>query len=127
MEVNHIPPRSAWKDVIEPGFYIANRPHKKQKVNSGPAIRMDLGDHQKPYSSGSSLEAQAWPQWQRELINQGKLTEAMRMDIDDIRTRSPGKYDDHIKEVVESLKDNKNFQAMLAKRGWKVDEDALLV
>ncbi|NKY13332.1 RHS repeat protein [Streptomyces somaliensis DSM 40738] len=127
MEVNHIPPKSAWKDVIEPGFYIANRPHKKQKVNNGPAIRMDLDDHQKLYSSGSSLEAQAWQQWQRELINQGKLTEAMRMDIDDIKTRFPGKYDDHIKEMVESLKDNKNFQAMLAKRGWTVDEDALLV
>lgn len=126
MEVNHIPPKSAWKDVIEPGFYIANRPHKKQKVNNGPAIRMDLDDHQKLYSTGYSLESQAWQQWQRELINQGRLTEAMRMDIDDIKARFPGKYDDHIKDMVESLKENKNFQAMLTKRGWTVDEVALL-
>ncbi|MET7620646.1 RHS repeat-associated core domain-containing protein [Streptomyces sp. NPDC005408] len=126
MEVNHIPPKSAWKDIIEPGFYIANKPHKKQKVNNGPAVRMELADHQRLYSTGYSLESQAWQQWQRELVNQGRLTEAMRMDIDDIKARFPGKYDDHIKDMVESLKDNKNFQALLTKRGWTIDEAALL-
>lgn len=48
MEVNHIPPKAAWKQVIEPGFYIANKPHKKQKVNNGPAIRMERADHKTP-------------------------------------------------------------------------------
>ncbi|MFF7200028.1 DUF6531 domain-containing protein [Streptomyces sp. NPDC008141] len=126
MEVNHIPPKAAWKQVIEPGFYIANKPHKKQKVNNGPAIRMERADHKKLNSTDNDLVAQAWHQWQRELISQGRLTEAMRMDIDDIKHKFPGKYDDHIREMVESLKDNKNFQALLTKKGWTVDETELL-
>ncbi|MFE1952530.1 DUF6531 domain-containing protein [Streptomyces sp. NPDC059524] len=126
MEVNHIPAKSAYKDVIEPGFYIANRPHKKQKVNNGPAIRMERDHHEKLYSTGYSLESQAWQQYQRELINSGRITEAMRMDIDDIKRRFPGTYDQHIKDMVDSLKDNKPLQDMLKKRGWKIDEAALL-
>ncbi|MEU5979316.1 RHS repeat-associated core domain-containing protein, partial [Streptomyces sp. NPDC047315] len=126
MEVNHIPPKAAWKNVIEPGFYIANKPHKKQKVNNGPAIRMERADHKQLNSTGSDFVAQAWHQWQRELIADGRLTEAMRMDIDDIKHKFPGKYDDHIQEMVLSLKDNKNFQDMLTKRGWTVDEAELL-
>ncbi|GGW55896.1 hypothetical protein GCM10010503_36260 [Streptomyces lucensis JCM 4490] len=126
MEVNHIPAKSAYKDVIEPGFYFANKPHKKQKVNNGPAIRMERDDHEKLYSTGYSLESQAWQQYQRELINQGRITDAMRMDIDDIKRRFPGKYDQHIEEMVNSLKHNKPLQAMLTKRGWTIDENALL-
>ncbi|MEW2510465.1 RHS repeat-associated core domain-containing protein [Streptomyces sp. NPDC046870] len=126
MEVNHIPAKSAYKDVIEPGFYIANKPHKKQKVNNGPAIRMEQADHEKLYSTGYHLQAQAWQQYQRELINQGRITEAMRMDIDDIKRRFPGKYDRHIEEMVAGLKHNKPLQDMLTKRGWTIDESALL-
>ncbi|MFE4330025.1 DUF6531 domain-containing protein [Streptomyces sp. NPDC056831] len=126
MEVNHIPPKAAWKQVIEPGFYIANKPHKKQKVNNGPAIRMERADHKKLNSTDNDLVAQAWHQWQRELISQGRLTEAMRMDIDDIKHKFPGKYDDHIREMVGSLQDNKNLQALLTKKGWTIDEAKLL-
>ncbi|WP_329146853.1 DUF6531 domain-containing protein [Streptomyces niveus] len=126
MEINHVPPKAAWKDVIEPGFYIANKPHSSQEVNNGPAIRMERSDHKRLNSTGSSRFSTAWQTWQRELISQGKLTQAMRMDIDDIKRKFPGKYDDQIKEMVESLKDNKNFQAMLTKRGWTVNEAALL-
>ncbi|QIJ63460.1 RHS repeat-associated core domain-containing protein [Streptomyces sp. JB150] len=126
MEVNHIPPKAAWKDVIEPGFYIANKPHRKQKVNNGPAIRMEKADHAQLNSTGSSTTAANWHATQRALINQGRITEAMRMDIDDIKTKFPEKYDQHIKEMVESLKHNKPLQDMLAKRGWTIDEAALL-
>lgn len=126
MEVNHIPPKAAWKQVIEPGFYIANKPHKKQKVNNGPAIRMERADHKQLNSTDNDLVAQAWHQWQRELIGQGRITEAMRMDIDDIKRKFPGKYDDHIREMVGSLKDNKNLQALLTKKGWTIDETELL-
>ncbi|MFJ4921818.1 hypothetical protein [Streptomyces sp. NPDC088725] len=48
------------------------------------------------------------------------------MDIDDIKGRFPGKYDQHIEEMVNSLKHNKPLQAMLQKRGWAIDESALL-
>ncbi|MFF1398587.1 RHS repeat-associated core domain-containing protein [Streptomyces sp. NPDC058287] len=126
MEVNHIPAKSAYKDVIEPGFYFANKPHKKQKVNNGPAIRMERDHHEKLYSTGYSLESQAWQQYQRELINSGRITDAMRMDIDDIKRRFPGTYDQHIKDMVNGLKDNKPLQDMLTKRGWSIDEAALL-
>ncbi|MEV5381716.1 RHS repeat-associated core domain-containing protein [Streptomyces sp. NPDC052721] len=126
MEVNHIPPKDAWRNITDPGFYRAGKPHKKQKVNNGPAIRMEYDDHRDLYSTGSDLQAQAWRTWQRELVNQGRITEAMRMDIDDIKRRFPGKYDQHIEDMVNSLKDNKPFQEMLTKRGWTVDVNELL-
>ena len=126
MERNHIPPKAAWKDITDPGFYRAGKPHKKQKVNYGPAIRMELKDHEQLRSSGYDIQAQAWQTWQRELVSQGKLTEAMKMDIGDIKHKFPGKYDQHIEDMVASLKDNKPLQDMLAKRGWTINEAALL-
>ncbi|MGA5040206.1 RHS repeat-associated core domain-containing protein [Streptomyces capoamus] len=126
MEVNHIPPKDAWRTITDPGFYRAGKPHKKQKVNNGPAIRMEYDDHRDLYSTGSDLQAQAWRTWQRELVDKGRITEAMRMDIDDIKRRFPGKYDQHIEDMVNSLKDNKPFQDMLTKRGWTVDVNELL-
>ena len=126
MEVNHIPPKAAWKDVTNPGFYRAGKPHDEQEVRRGPAIRMERDDHLDLYSTGYSVQTQAWHLRQRELISQGRLTEAMRMDIVDIKSKFPGKYDQHIEEMVASLKHNKPLQAMLAKRGWSIDEAALL-
>ncbi|WP_327678448.1 DUF6531 domain-containing protein [Streptomyces sp. NBC_00467] len=126
MEVNHIPPKAAWKDVTNPGFYRAGKPHDEQEVRRGPAIRMERDDHLDLYSTGYSVQTQAWHLRQRELISQGHLTEAMRMDIVDIKSKFPGKYDQHIEEMVASLKYNKPLQAMLAKRGWSIDEAALL-
>ncbi|MFD3475889.1 hypothetical protein [Streptomyces sp. NPDC058695] len=107
MEVNHIPAKSAYKDVIEPGFYIANKPHKKQTVDNGPAIRMQRDHHEQLYSTGYSLQSQAWQQYQRELINSRRITDAMRMGVDDIKRRFPGTYDQHIKDMVASLDANK--------------------
>ncbi|MFF1732780.1 DUF6531 domain-containing protein [Streptomyces sp. NPDC058247] len=126
MEVNHIPPKTAWKNITDPGFYRAGKPHKKQQVRSGPSIRMEYDDHRSLYSTGSDLQTQAWHMWQRELVDKGHITEAMRMDIDDIKRRFPGKYDSHIEDMVNSLKDNKNLQDMLTKRGWSIDTAELL-
>lgn len=125
-EVNHIPPKAAWKDITDPGFYRAGKPHDEQEVRRGPAIRMDRDDHLQLYSTGFSHESQAWHQWQRELIGQGKITEAMRMDIDDIKTRFPDKYDQHIEDMVNSLQHNKSLQKMLTNHGWSIDTAALL-
>ncbi len=55
-------------------------------------------DHRALYSTGSSLESQAWRQWQRELIANGKVAEAMQMDYDDIERRFPGRYTAEIAE-----------------------------
>ncbi|MGW5679971.1 hypothetical protein ACWEV4_33695 [Streptomyces sp. NPDC003860] len=87
---------------------------------------MERADHKQLNGTGSDFVAQAWRQWQRELIGQVRLTEAMRMDIDDIKHKFPGKYDDHIRDMVLSLRNNKNFQDVLTKRGWTVDETELL-
>lgn len=47
------------------------------------------------------------------------------MDIAGIKPKSPGKYDAHIRETVESLKGNKNIQALLSqeavrRRPWGI-------
>ncbi|WP_373287619.1 RHS repeat-associated core domain-containing protein [Streptomyces purpureus] len=126
MEINHIPPKSAWKDITDPGFYRAGKPHDEQEVRRGPAIRMEYDHHRQLRSTGFDLQAQAWQMWQRELVSQGRVTEAMRMDIDDIKHKFPGTYDQHIEDMVASLKNNKPLQAMLNKRGWNIDGDALL-
>ncbi|WP_055552089.1 hypothetical protein [Streptomyces sp. NBRC 110028] len=126
MEINHIPPKAAWKDITDPGFYRAGIKHKYQEVRHGPAIRMEKAEHEKLRSSGFSREAQAWQMWQRDLIAQGKLTEAMKMGIDDIKLQFPGKYDKHIEDMVATLKDNKELQDMLANHGWSIDAAAPL-
>lgn len=51
---------------------------------------------------------------------------AIRMDVNDIKRRFPGKCDQHIEEMVNSLKHTKRLQAMLTKRGWTIDEHVLL-
>jgi hypothetical protein len=80
-QINHIPPHSTYKDLY-PGTTYAK----------GPAIRMEYADHRALYSTDRGYESQAWRQWQKELIAQGRVSEAMQMDYDDIERRFPGKY-----------------------------------
>ncbi|MEV6055851.1 hypothetical protein [Streptomyces sp. NPDC052107] len=49
----------------------------------------------------------------------------MKMDIDEIRELYGDKYDTYIKDMVDSLKNNKKFQAMLTKKGWTINYDIL--
>jgi hypothetical protein len=49
----------------------------------------------------------------------------MKMDIDEVRAKYGDKYDKHIEDMVESLKNNRKFQAMLERRGWTIDYDIL--
>jgi hypothetical protein len=82
-------------------------PAKKCYVNApissadGPAIQMDPADHAKTASYGNSPDARKYRAIQQELLNQGKLEEAIQMDIDDIRSKFGSKYDDAIHEMVE--------------------------
>jgi hypothetical protein len=50
--------------------------------------------------------------WQRELISEGQIDEAMQMDINDVRTRFGTKYDAAITEMIDSLPDNVQYQAL---------------
>ena len=101
-EINHIPAKWSLKGSGVSAY-------------SGPAIRMDTADHRVLNSTGSSNAAKAWRWKQRALVRAGRMEEAMFMDINDIRGRFGTKYDDQIKEMLKSLKDNKAYQRYKAK------------
>ncbi|WP_256657133.1 MULTISPECIES: hemagglutinin repeat-containing protein [unclassified Pseudomonas] len=67
----------------------------------GPAIKMDPKDHADTASHGRSKEADAYRAKQEELLGQGKLKEAIQMDVDDIRGKFGNKYDDAIKQMLD--------------------------
>ncbi|MFF8790330.1 putative T7SS-secreted protein [Streptomyces sp. NPDC015125] len=114
-EINHIPAKSAYKHLTDP----------RLTEHMGPAIRMERPDHRDVSSTGSSREAKAWQAQQRSLIDQGRIDEAIKMDIDDIRSRFDSKYDQHIQDMIQSLPDNKGFQNFLNQNGWTINYDLL--
>ena len=69
-----------------------------------PASWMDTADHRKTASWGSSKAAEAYRQQQKNLIDQGRLREAIQMDIDDIRSKFGNKYDSNIQEMLDSFR-----------------------
>ena len=70
-------------------------------TGSGPGIRMLPEDHKQTKSWGFSKKAQEYQQKQKDLIAQGKFKEAQRMDIEDVQSKFPKKYDIAIKEMEE--------------------------
>jgi hypothetical protein len=60
----------------------------------GPAVWMERADHRQTASWGSSREARLYRSQQRDLIEQGRVREAVQMDIDDIRAKFGSKYDE---------------------------------
>jgi RHS repeat-associated protein len=112
-EINHIPAKAAYA-------------HLSLTDHMGPAIRMERRDHRLVSSTDSrGYSATPWRNAQRDLIDQGKFDEAMKMDIDDIRARFGTKYDQHIADMVASLKDNAGLQKMLSDNGWTINYDLL--
>ncbi|MDC0765485.1 RHS repeat-associated core domain-containing protein [Streptomyces sp. HD] len=97
-EINHVPPASVAQHRLGYG--------------TGPALQMDYEDHRDVYSTGSSRAARAWRTWQDELIAGGRVDEAVQMDIDDIRNRFGNKYDGAIKEMIQGLGNNPDYQAL---------------
>ncbi|MCP5004143.1 MAG: RHS repeat-associated core domain-containing protein, partial [Planctomycetes bacterium] len=71
--------------------------------NEGRGILMDKLDHQKTASWGRSKSAQKYRQQQKNLIDQGKMSDALQMDIADVQSKFGNKYDDHIVEMLNSL------------------------
>lgn len=80
----------------------------------GPAIRMDKVDHRQVWSTGqgSRPEPKAWLMMQRELVDSGRIDEAMQNDINDIVTRFPGKYNNAIGDMIGALSKNSQYQAL---------------
>ncbi|WP_433729783.1 DNRLRE domain-containing protein [Actinoplanes sp. CA-051413] len=90
-EINHMPPNS-----------INGMPK-----TAGPAIQMDLADHIKTASWGSFNSAKAHRAAQRALLDKGDTAGAVKMDIDDIRSKFGTKYDDAILEMLEKYPQKK--------------------
>ncbi|WP_371261148.1 hemagglutinin repeat-containing protein [Pseudomonas sp. Q12-87] len=70
----------------------------------GPAIKMDPNDHKFTASNGNSDAAKAYRAQQEELLKQGKLHEAIKMDVDDIRSKFGDKYDAAIEQMLKYSK-----------------------
>ena len=66
----------------------------------GPAIKMEIEDHRKTASCGSSLEAREYQAAQREKIQNGDFRGAIQMDIDDIKEKFGNKYDKAIEQML---------------------------
>ncbi|MEU7035225.1 RHS repeat-associated core domain-containing protein [Streptomyces sp. NPDC046237] len=79
----------------------------------GPAIRMDRVDHRQVWStgSGSRPEPKAWRMMQTDLVNSGRIDQAMQNDINDVVTRFPGKYNNAIGDMIGGLAGNADYQA----------------
>jgi RHS repeat-associated protein len=77
---------------------------------NGPAIRMTTEDHAQVSSTGSSASARRWLSNQRELVDSGRIDEAMMNDIDDVVSRFPGKYNNAIAEMIDELPGNAAYQ-----------------
>ncbi|MEU7482566.1 RHS repeat-associated core domain-containing protein [Streptomyces sp. NPDC042319] len=114
-EINHMPAKSAYKHLAVP----------KLTPHMGPSIRMEKPDHRLVTSTGYGREAREWQQKQRDLINAGRFDKAMKMDIDDIRSRFGNKYDQHIADMVASLPHNAGLQEVLSSNGWTIDYNLL--
>lgn len=103
-------PHSETKSPINDGLDSHHCPAKDCYKNSlisgefGPAIKMDPEDHRLTASYGRSREAQAYRDKQKELLNEGKLEEAINMDIMDIKQKFGSKYDKAIEEMLEYSK-----------------------
>ncbi len=80
-------------------------------TGDGPAISMNKEEHRQTASCGNSKEAQEYRAEQKKLIEEGKFKEAQQMDIDDIREKFGGKYDDQIAQM------EKNTDPLLEKQG----------
>ncbi|PVZ69574.1 polymorphic toxin-type HINT domain-containing protein [Pelagibaculum spongiae] len=72
-------------------------------ANDALAIRMDKDDHiWRTGNWGNRASSKRFRAKQTVLVEQGKYDEALQMGIDDIQLRNPGKYDEHIRQMLES-------------------------
>ena len=70
----------------------------------GPAIKMEPSDHAKTASYGNSKEAREYRLIQQKLLQEGKLQEAIEMDVKDIRSKFGSKYDKAINQMLDYSK-----------------------
>jgi len=78
--------------------------HTSLSKDDGPAIKMDPADHRRTASNGATPGSDAYRAKQKALIDQGKFSEAMEMDVKDIKEKFPGKYDHCLDQMLEYAK-----------------------
>ena len=90
-------------DGLDSHHCPAQKCYKGAPISSrdGPAIKMDPEDHKKTASFGRSEEAKAYRDKQQELLEEGRLMDAIQMDINDIRSQFGNKYDEGIRQMLE--------------------------
>jgi hypothetical protein len=68
-------------------------------TSDGVAIKMDIADHKNTASFDHKPGSKAYRQMQGKLIKEGKFQEAFDMDVADITSKFPGKYDEGIAQA----------------------------
>jgi len=76
-------------DGLDSHHCPAQKCYKGAPISSrdGPAIKMDPEDHKNTASFGRSEEAKAYRDKQQALLEEGRLMDAIQMDINDIRSK----------------------------------------
>ena len=72
---------------------------------NGPSISMSQADHKNTASFGRKAGSDQYRADQKALMKQGKFQEAFDMDVEDITSQFPGKYDSSIDEAQTNLND----------------------
>lgn len=79
LESNHIPSKMTYEGSnVDP--------------MDGPAVRMDYEDLKYFSSHGKSKDARHYREVQKKLVQAGRVMDAIKMDIDDIKSKSRSKY-----------------------------------
>ncbi len=103
LDSHHMPAKSA---------YFGSKMNPDGRAMKGPALKVEIEDHHQTMSHGwQGEEGRLYRQKQHDLIQQGKLKEAVQMDFDDLRkiaadSGQADKYECGIKEFIETY--NKN-------------------
>lgn len=77
--------------------------------NDGPAIQMDPKDHARTSSNGQMAGSLEYREFIADLINNGKLRDAMAQEVKDVRRvakeiKDPKKYNEALQEMLEYFK-----------------------
>ena len=72
-------------------------------LDKGPAIQMVPSDHVLTKSHGSQSGSDLYRLRQERLVKKGIFGSAIQMDIDDVRNKFGGKYDEAIREMIAYL------------------------
>ena len=105
-----------WYDIPTQGGEVHHMPAQDANPylssGKGPSIRMEKADHQLTNSWGRRNAAASWRADQAALIAQGKFTEALAMDIADVRAKFGAKYERGIQQMLDYVEKSPDIAAL---------------